>query len=75
VHCTKFSPEFECQGHLGKKTKKCGILFWSRPLRHGPHAAFFGSGPRQRGPLCWWENQRTLSNLMTYRNGHDLLKH
>ena len=30
------------QGHLGqKKTKKCGILFGSRPLGRGPRAAFF----------------------------------
>jgi len=32
-----------------KKTKKCSILFWSRPLGRGPRAAFFGSGPRGCG--------------------------
>jgi len=36
VHCTKISSEFECQGQMsrspGTKTKKCGILFGSRPL-------------------------------------------
>jgi len=26
-----------------KKTKKCGILFGSRPLGHGPRAAFYGA--------------------------------
>ena len=48
VHCTQISPEFECQGQRPKakvsgdrKRKKCGILFGSRPLGRGPHAAFF----------------------------------
>jgi len=36
MHSTKISPEFECQDQRsrsqGLKTKKCGILFGSRPL-------------------------------------------
>jgi len=39
------------QGHRGKKMKKCGILFTSRPLGRGPRAAFFfGSDLRGRSP-------------------------
>jgi len=43
VHCTKISPELEfgVKGQRSKspgtnKTKKCGILFGSRPLGRGP---------------------------------------
>jgi len=39
VHCTEISPEFQCHNQRSKvkvtgdkQTKKCGILFWSRPL-------------------------------------------
>jgi len=51
MHSTKISPKFECQGQRSRSleikiTKKCGILFGSRPLGRGPHVAFFGSGPR-----------------------------
>jgi len=54
------------QGHWGqKKTKKCGILFQSHPLGHGPSAAFFfGSSPRGLGPLRRWENQHMLSSWL-----------
>jgi len=38
-----------------KKTKKCGILFVSRPLG--------------RGPLRWWESQRMLSSYKLYLPG------
>jgi len=43
VHCTKISPKFECQGQRspGTKNKKCGILFGSHCLGHGPCVAFF----------------------------------
>jgi len=52
MHSTKISPEFECQGQRSKvkvtgdkKTKKCSILFGSRPLGRGPFVRhFFGSG-------------------------------
>jgi len=38
------------RGHHGQQTKKCGILFGSRPLGRGPRAAFFfGSRPTPRG--------------------------
>ena len=44
MHCTKISPEFECQGQRSrlpgtKKTKKCGILFGSRTLGCHPRAS------------------------------------
>jgi len=44
----KISPKFEFGGQRSKvkvtrdkKTKKCGILFGSRPMERGPRAAFF----------------------------------
>jgi len=44
VRSTKILTEFECQGQRsrspGTKTKKCSILFGSRPLGGGPSAAF-----------------------------------
>ena len=59
MHCTKISSEFECQsqrskvkgqGHRGQKTKKCAILFGSRPLGRGRPSV-----------LRRCENQRMLS--------------
>ena len=44
------------QGNRGQqKTKKCGILFGSRPLGHGPPPVLL---------LRRWENQRMLSTCM-----------
>jgi len=40
------------QDHRGQKTKKCGILFGSRPLGRGPPPV-----------LLRWENQRMLSSF------------
>ena len=66
VHCTKISPEFECQGQRsrspGTKTKKCSILFRNRPLLHGPRAAFFPE-PSSWALLRRWENQHMLSSV------------
>jgi len=48
----------------GTKKRKCaafcsGVVLWGAILvRH-----FFRSGPRGRGPLCPWENQRMLSSF------------
>ena len=58
MRCTKILPEFESQSQRSKvkvtgdkKTKKCGILFGSRPLGRGPRAAFFsGAVLGARGP-------------------------
>ena len=59
MHCTKISPEFECQGqrskvkdqgHRGQKNEKLRHFFGSRPLGRGPRAAFFrdrSSGTRK----------------------------
>ena len=45
VHCTKMTPEFECRGQRssspGTKNKNVRHFVRSRPLGHGPHAAFF----------------------------------
>jgi len=46
--CPNLNFKVKGQGHWGQKTKKCGILFGSRPLGRGPHAAFF-SGAVLRG--------------------------
>ena len=73
VHCTKklarvrmSRSKVKGQGHRGQKnTKKCGILFGSRPLGRGPPAACFsGVVLWGRGPLRRWENQRMLSSFV-----------
>jgi len=62
VHFTKISPEFDCHGQTGQKTKKYSILFGSRPLGCRSHAAVFRE--RSLGArLWWWENQCMLSGL------------
>jgi len=50
------------QGRLGRKTKKCDILFGSHPLGRGPRATYF-SGSVLGARLLRWENQRMLSSL------------
>jgi len=79
VHCTEISPEFECQGQrsrspVTKNTKKCGILFGSRPLGHGPRGIFFGRVPRGRGyasgkisACCLVLNKIDSSSVPKYR--------
>jgi len=48
VHCTKISPDFECQGQRsrspGQKNEKVRHFFWSRPLGCGPIVRRFLSG-------------------------------
>jgi len=54
VHCTKISPEFECQGQRSrspetKNDRPKVPFFGSRPLGRGPRAAFF----RNRSSGAW----------------------
>jgi len=52
----------KCHGHREQKSKKCSILFGSRPLGRGPSAAFFRE-PSFGALLRPWENQRMLSSF------------
>jgi len=72
MHCTKISPEFECQGQrskvkvTGDKKRKSAAIVWE--LSSGARSSsgiFFGSGPRGVGPLRRWENQLMLSIVVT----------
>ena len=72
MRCTEISPGFECQGQRSKvkvtedkKTKKCGILFGSRPLGRGPRAKFF-PGAVIGALLRRCENQRMLSSCIMF---------
>jgi len=67
VHCTKISPELDCQGQRSKvkvtqdKNEKVRHFVWESSSGDGPRAAFFPQ-PSSGAPLRRLENQIMLSS-------------
>jgi len=72
LHCTKISPEFECQDQRSKvkvtgdkKTKKCGIFFGSRP-----RGRFYAGG---KISACYLVIAFSINNVLSRWRRNDIV--